>query len=717
MYRFTIYPHSHILFKKDFQLFSSLFKSCIGKKLVGVLEIDFLIEPSDVENMTIEWEFPANLQYKLEMAFRGKQEIYKEEHALIFSFPVEDGSIVANIRGVDPYFLKKSDSEWLVEVRDTLLSEFTLIKQANIDIETGLPNLYHLFHVLHSYEKSDNLHLMLIEVYSRGRIARGNSLQSKRVTLSLKSFFNEKVLLHYIGQGIFAIVMNNQDRASLSNLGGALTSWFRSEKYKYIHIGCSNNKELQTSRDGKWEKEMLDQAWHALRISSARGPFSFCDYSLLIHPERHPLRKPPRNILAKFQRKWKTTDIFSILQLRADNPNGSLDFLDVFKSREKVAIIDDGDDIYIFLAGFTSEEASLWISENLLLEGNDPKKQISVSIGVASYPYLNFTKAETVLNCKKALLHAEFFGEGSVVLFDPVSLNISGDIFYGDGDYPNAIKEYKRGLIGDSKDINLLNSLGVAYASVNKHKESLECFKNVLLVDNDNFMALYNLGVGEELIGENVVALSRYEKAFALKDRGEEGEDIERELLFKIGMLSCLTGNYKRCIEVLLPWYKDKEEEAGARRALRYLGRSYYYGLKDYKKAMKHLQRALQFDEFDAESLGLLGIVYLDAGEGSDIALRLCEKSVELDSKNKQLRLHLTKAQIACGRLDEAKRNLRKCSTGASTRIESCYRLGRIYTEEGKHARARSWFTKIKSDKVLDKAIKKYIRTFEGEDQ
>lgn len=56
-----------------------------------------------------------------------------------------------------------------------------------------------------------------------------------------------------------------------------------------------------------------------------------------------------------------------------------------------------------------------------------------ISVGVGYYPCSDFSKAETLLNCRKALLHASFFGAASAVAFDAVSLNISGDIFSAKG--------------------------------------------------------------------------------------------------------------------------------------------------------------------------------------------------------------------------------------------------------------------------------------------
>ena len=54
----------------------------------------------------------------------------------------------------------------------------------------------------------------------------------------------------------------------------------------------------------------------------------------------------------------------------------------------------------------------------------------TVSIGIASYPSISFSKAQIMDNACKALDHAAFFGADSTVAFDSTSLNISGDKLY-----------------------------------------------------------------------------------------------------------------------------------------------------------------------------------------------------------------------------------------------------------------------------------------------
>ena len=119
-----------------------------------------------------------------------------------------------------------------------------------------------------------------------------------------------------------------------------------------------------------------------------------------------------------------------------------------------------------------------------------------------------------MLNARKALLHAEFYGPGHAVQFDAVSLNVSGDIHFSDGDLAGALREYRRGLECAPQDVNLLNSLGVTYALLNKNNLARSAFERVIHADPNNYMALYNLGLGAKVQGDIQGAVQLFERAY-----------------------------------------------------------------------------------------------------------------------------------------------------------------------------------------------------------
>ena len=106
-----------------------------------------------------------------------------------------------------------------------------------------------------------------------------------------------------------------------------------------------------------------------------------------------------------------------------------------------------------------------------------------------------YKKCEIINNARKAFDHATFFGANSLVAFDDVSLNISGDKFYEKGDIPAAINEFKLALALDPGNVNVHNSLGVCYGLQSDYDSAIAAFQKAMALDPGEYMALYNLGL------------------------------------------------------------------------------------------------------------------------------------------------------------------------------------------------------------------------------
>ena len=698
-------PSSQLpLTENDFKRFFLPFSQILKKKIPTVSEILFLTRNSEFKRIFHTSEMIKCVQSILFRSDKSPDRACVHDNNFILPFPLGDETVVAVIQGVDPFLAQKADHEWLIEIRNTALQEFSLLKRERIDRDTGLLNAANLHDVLEILNDSPDFTLMLIEIYPRARSANDAILYSRKAALALTNFADYRYPVHYLGHGIFALTTEHQREESASQIGATLISWLRRENFSRVHIGCSR-KNLS---EPVGRQSLLDEAWQALQVACRRGPFSFCDFSLLAHPEQHPLRRPSKQILAGFSQKWKNSDLFSIVQFQSDN--GEPLNAHLSESIES-AIVHQDDDLYVFLEGMDSRKALAWVRRKI----KDIKKKIGedilLSAGIGSYPLADFSKTQIPHNCRKALLHAAFFGPGSVVVFDAVSLNISGDIFFNDGDLKNAVREYKKGLICDKNNINLLNSLGVAYAMMERHKMAHQCFNRVLALDSDNFMALYNLGLGEVHLGHDELAIAKFEKAIAVHPNSSKDLSVENDLLLQIGRLYCVTGEFQKAVDMLLLWHGKAKGTKNAGRASRYLGKS-FHGLQMKNEAMTWLQRALQFDQFDAEAMGLLGEIYLEQGEGDEIALSLCEKSVELDPRNLKLRIGLAKTQTACRKYIAARHNLRVCLKNKETKADAQLQNGLICLKEGQTKKAATWFTRVLGRNTVTPKIAESARYF-----
>jgi tetratricopeptide (TPR) repeat protein len=440
---------------------------------------------------------------------------------------------------------------------------------------------------------------------------------------------------------------------------------------------------------------ILDEAWHALHTACRRGPFAFCDYDFLVNPDHFPLFPIPRSSAARLQRRWRDLQKFSLVCFKPDfEEREKLDdtILTHFKRSNLVA-----DDRYYFVIkpNMSVKKAEQWAAKQLSQLKEKYGEGYSLSAGVSSYPFRDYPRAQVTRNCQKALLHGSFFGPGSVIVFDSLSLNVSGDAYFGEGDLSTAIREYRCGLDLDPEDVNLLNSLGVTYALMNRTTDALDAFNRALSHSSHNFMALYNRGLCEQAQGRYRAAIRTLTRARELCNRSDPEEAGSlNELDYQLGVSFFQGGQFRKCIDQLVNWYRKQADKKIAGKCCRFIGVS-YYRIRKNGEASKWLQRSLSYDEFNAEALSLLGELYLTEKQGDEIALRLCEKSVELDSNNFPALLRLARALAACGDNVSAEQCLLRCTANKQTQHEAWYDLASIYLHNGEREEAKRYASKL----------------------
>ena len=271
------------------------------------------------------------------------------------------------------------------------------------------------------------------------------------------------------------------------------------------------------------------------------------------------------------------------------------------------------------------------------------KAEQTVTIGIASYPVITFKKSDMIDNASKALDHAAYFGPGSAVVFDGVSLNISGDKLYENGDLQGAIDEFKRALLMDPANVNVHNSLGVCYGLQSEYESAIEAFNKVVSIDPGEYMAMFNLGLVHGLRGQPEKALEFFLNA----DKINGGV---YEIAFQCGKLCFDSGDLAKA-KPFLERAAKLGPDSGT--VYRYLGDCYAAenltqdAISAYKKAIKH-------NPHDAAAMSALGCLFDDQDENPEITLMFCRESVELSPKNGLFRHRLGRLYLKQNRLDDA---------------------------------------------------------------
>ncbi|MFA6282920.1 MAG: tetratricopeptide repeat protein, partial [Desulfurivibrionaceae bacterium] len=586
---------------------------------------------------------------------------------------------------------------WLDEQSHIISREFYLLKQSCQDPATGLVNGFHLRGELEALGQAaaDGVPvapatLALLEVYPRTRDADRSLRYIVRAGSCLASMIGEDMHLHHLGAGIFGLLWDGVDMEQARQLGESLLLRLKRENFVTAHLGITTVTPHDPQESGAPE-QLLEQAWQALRTARLRGPFSLCGHVTAQDIESHPFRKTPEPTLRKLRALYRGKSRFSLVLLRMDQEPASNHFskrLRTLLGQEKGLVLVNQREAFLFLDGLDGEAARAWLAD--FREKMEGIGGSSFSMGVATFPYHDFKKSALPLNCRKALEHATFFGPDSLAVFDAVSLNISGDVYYNEGDLVKALGEYRQGLLLEPGNVNILNSMGVANIQLNRPKAARVCFQKALAAEAENFMALFNLGFICLDDGEDAEALALWERALAV-----DGE--HPDLLQHLGMLYCRQGRYaegRRVLEHCEELIKKDSRQGGEPMVVaRWLGRA-CEALGENGLAIAAYQRAVSGNPRDAGSLSRLGRLYALEKQGYDIALALCGQAVELDGGKGAHWYRFGQVQALAQDQEGAMQSLAESLRLDPRQAEAALLLGNLFERQGQPGKARKLYKK-----------------------
>ena len=150
------------------------------------------------------------------------------------------------------------------------------------------------------------------------------------------------------------------------------------------------------------------------------------------------------------------------------------------------------DTLGLIMAGGIPEELRAKLESAMAKAASSVERPLRA--GVAGHPTDGFEAVQTLDNAGKALVHAGFLEPGSSILFDEVSLNVSGDALFAQGRIAEAVVEYEKALAMNPVDAFVLNSLGVCFGHLGQMEQAVEYFKRAQQAEPEDFMAYYNLG-------------------------------------------------------------------------------------------------------------------------------------------------------------------------------------------------------------------------------
>ncbi|MBI4798994.1 MAG: tetratricopeptide repeat protein, partial [Desulfarculus sp.] len=306
--------------------------------------------------------------------------------------------------------------------------------------------------------------------------------------------------------------------------------------------------------------------------------------------------------------------------------------------------------------------------------------------GVGYHPCPGFAAADCLDNAAKALVHAGFLEPGAAVIFDAVSLNVSGDELFGQGRLREAIREYEKALLLNPQEPNVLNSLGVCYGHLGQADKALEFFQRVLVAAPQDFMAHYNLGYA--LMGQGRLAEARQNLEQSLTLAPDHADT-----LFQLGRLAQDEGRLDTALDLLA----RASRQPGCRRAVhRHLGEALITAGR-FSEAEEAFNQAVKVNPNDAAALSGLAGLYLERRANREIALSLARRARELEPHASRHLRAQAQALAALDRWEEAAQLLRLGVTEHPGDAFLALQLARVEVARGQKEAAREEYRRALS--------------------
>lgn len=284
--------------------------------------------------------------------------------------------------------------------------------------------------------------------------------------------------------------------------------------------------------------------------------------------------------------------------------------------------LDETSFVLVFWDYESEEKASQLIVS--LKEKISAALKTDILIGVAKFPFHDFSKPQTLANALKAIDHAAFFGPDTLIHFDATSLNISGDRLFQMNKFNLAIKDYQKGLEIKPNSINLINSLGVCFGVMGNLDKARGEFEAAIKINPDELMVIYNIGLINQIDGDLDKAIIYLRKAHGIDDHVFEVELLLGHLLFKKGRFNQALPHLKKASRI--------DPKSGF--AFRIKG-EIHLAQNHPEKAGPAFNKAIKLNPSDAVSLSGYAKSLELQGKNLNIALTFAKNSTALEPDNK----------------------------------------------------------------------------------
>ena len=224
------------------------------------------------------------------------------------------------------------------------------------------------------------------------------------------------------------------------------------------------------------------------------------------------------------------------------------------------------------------------------------------------------------------------------------------------GNYPGAVRMYRRGLVIEPRNVELLNAIGFALFQQGNSQDATVELEKAIAIDPKHWKAHNNMALASIDLGELELAEAHYRESLAIQPQPAIYNDLGF-VLERLGMTEDAAAAYRKALEL------DPKSSVAHYNLGNSLARS-----GAYAAAEKHFRAALATSP-NAQTYTGLGIVLQRQGR-VDEAVTSLEAAINADPKNAAAHRELAGILAGLGRTDEARREMElagKSDPGAGT--------------------------------------------------
>jgi len=296
-----------------------------------------------------------------------------------------------------------------------------------------------------------------------------------------------------------------------------------------------------------------------------------------------------------------------------------------------------------------------------------------------------------------------------------------GAAYYQKGQLDKATEALKKAVELDPKDKVARQNLGNAYTDAKKYDEAIAEHKKRIQLEPNNADAFVDLGVAYFEKGNYAGAMSSLKKAISINPNhplarmnlGRNYRDSKKwpeaidELLYArdLGMYpevyedveNNLRMTFKKCFSDLEKWARDEPNKPLSHY---YFAYALMYNNKDWSKAMKEIDKAIELDKTSGRFRKAKAVLYLSQGKSKE-TIAACKDCIRVDPSNWGCYNLLCEEYMSTQNVKEALGVALKAVGMNPNALSTQFNLGSAYALNGENEKALEAFKKALSLSLL----------------